>query len=91
MTLKTSIDILFGFGLFINAILFIPQAVKLYIKKTADNLSFITFIGFNIFQLLTALHGYFHQDYILMLGAALSFITCGLVLFLIVLYNKNNF
>ncbi len=85
---KSIIEFLFGIGLFINAFLFVPQIIKLYKKKDSEELSLITFGGFSILQFLTILHGYFHKDYLLMLGFALSLLTCGTVTFLIMVYRK---
>lgn len=73
------VDTLFGIGLFINAALFIPQALKIHRDKAAKNVSLLTFLGFNCLQFITILHGYYHQDYILMIGYSLSFITCSFV------------
>ena len=78
----------FGLGLFINAMLFIPQAIKLFRTKKVDGLSLITFSGFNIIQFFTILHGYFRKDYVLMIGFLLSFVFCGLVTMMIIFYKK---
>ena len=87
------IEFAFGLALFINAMLFIPQAIKLLRSKSAQNISLITFIGFNLIQIITALHGYIRKDYILLVGAILSILTCGMVTILAVIYKlreKNN-
>jgi MtN3 and saliva related transmembrane protein len=47
------------------------------------------FLGFNMIQFVTALHGYMVKDYILMWGYMLSFFTCGWVVVLIIIYRKN--
>ena len=90
MFIKAFIEIFFSIGLFINAMLFVPQAIKLYRTKNAQGLSFTTFAGFNLIQLFTVLHGYLHHDLILLIGALLSLVTCGLVTFLIVFYRRDN-
>ncbi|MDR2617190.1 MAG: hypothetical protein LBC22_05280 [Endomicrobium sp.] len=51
-------------AMFINAALFLPQVIKLYKTKSTKGLSLITFIGFNIIQLSSILHGYIRKDYI---------------------------
>lgn len=79
---------MFGVGMFLNAILFIPQAVKIYKTKNATDLSPITFIGFNIIQIFTILHAYINDDYTLMLGMIMAFIFCGVITFLIIFYRK---
>ncbi len=84
---KELADVLFGIALFINGILFIPQVIKLYRKKDSQELSLLTFGGFNIIQLATAVHGYFYQDMILMVGALFSLLTCALITILIIVYR----
>ncbi|GHU19948.1 hypothetical protein FACS189472_10480 [Alphaproteobacteria bacterium] len=81
------IEAVFGFGMFINAVLFIPQAIKIYNTKSADGVSLATFAGFCVIQFFTVLHGYIHQDHILMFGNALSLICCATVTFLIIIYK----
>lgn len=88
--IENLIEFIFGLGLFINAALFIPQAMKLFRTKSANGLSITTFAGFNAVQLFTILHGFLHQDYLLMLGMSLSLVSCGLVTVLIFLYRHNT-
>ena len=87
---KDLIEFIFSFGLFINAILFIPQAIKILQTKTTQGISLTTFIGFNIIQIFTFLHGYLHKDYLLMIGILLSFMTCSVVTVLIIVYMQNS-
>lgn len=84
------IELVFAFGLFINAALFIPQIIELCRMKNSRSLSLTTFLGFNIIQLFTILHAYIHSDQILLLGNALSLITCGTVTFLIIVYRSRR-
>jgi MtN3 and saliva related transmembrane protein len=86
--LKYLIEIIFSIGLFANAFLFLPQAIKIFKTKNISDLSLITFLGFNIIQMFGILHGYLHNDYILVFGFGLSFIFCGLVTTLILIYRK---
>jgi MtN3 and saliva related transmembrane protein len=88
--IKYFVDLVFSLGLFINALLFIPQALKIYRQKHANDVSIVTFLGFNILQFFTVLHGYFVNDYILMIGFLLSLTTCGIVTILIYYYNKKH-
>jgi len=88
--IRQIIDIFFSLGLFINAALFIPQAIKLYRVKNSQGLSLVTFGGFNLIQLSILLHGYMTKDYLLVIGYALSLITCGAVTLLILLYRIKN-
>ena len=85
------IDIFFACALFINAMLFIPQAAHMIIKKTSSGVSLVTFGGFLVIQFATILHGIKSQDHILVLGYVLSMLTCGSVVVLAVLYKlKEN-
>jgi MtN3 and saliva related transmembrane protein len=86
--LKYFVEIMFGLGLFFNAALFIPQAVKMFRTKSSEGVSLLTFAGFNVMQFFTLLHGYLNKDYLLLFGFFLSFIFCGVVTFLIMLYRK---
>ena len=56
------VDIIFAAGLFVNAMLFIPQAWRIYKKKEAQDLSVITFLGFWITQISAIFYGYFSHD-----------------------------
>jgi MtN3 and saliva related transmembrane protein len=89
MTIATFIEMVFGLGLFINAALFIPQIIKLYKTKNAQGLSLVTFAGFNFIQLFTILHGYLHKDLLLIIGYVISFIACGVVTTMIILYKSD--
>ncbi len=87
---KNLIETFFSLGLFINALLFVPQVIRLYKVKSAIGFSLITFFGFNLIQFFTILHGYLHRDLLLIIGNTLSFLTCGSVTYLIVLYKGKN-
>ncbi|MFN7097008.1 MAG: PQ-loop domain-containing transporter [Gammaproteobacteria bacterium] len=87
---KELINFLFGLGLVINALLFVPQIIKLIKEKNSSELSIITFGGFFILQLLSVLHGIIVRDYILAVGFCCSLLTCGTVLLLIFFYRKKK-
>ena len=89
MWIKPIIEIVFSSGLFINAMLFIPQIIQLYKTKNATGFSLTTFAGFNLIQLFTVLHGILHHDILLSVGMFLSFITCGIVTGLIIFYKSR--
>lgn len=78
----------FFFSLVANALLFIPQAYKLYRAKTAKEVSFLTFFGFNIIQIFTLIHAYIANDRILFFGSFLAFFACAIVTTLAYLYRK---
>ena len=93
VTLNHIIEFGFSISLLINAILFIPQARIIIKTKNVQDVSLITFVGFNIIQLFTLFHGVLTHDYILVFGYLLSIITCGTVSALIIYYkyfNKSN-
>lgn len=83
------INLIFSAALFFNAILFIPQAVRIVKEKTAEGISLITFSGFLIIQLATVFHAVAVHDYILMSGYLLSLMTCGSVTLLALIYKKK--
>jgi len=86
-TLKVIVDFIFGAGLFINALLFIPQAIKLYRTKDGSELSKITFFGFCFIQLAAIFYGVFHQDWLIVFGYGLSLVTCGWTTILMIIYR----
>jgi MtN3 and saliva related transmembrane protein len=88
--MKQFIYILFGLGLLGNAALFVPQAIAIYRKKSDQGISLITFGGFNILQAVGILHGYYQQDYSLLIGMIASLITCGGVTTLTLYYRLQR-
>ncbi|HLB58424.1 MAG: hypothetical protein A3C55_00360 [Gammaproteobacteria bacterium RIFCSPHIGHO2_02_FULL_42_13] len=87
--LRDIIDIIFAAGLFINALLFVPQATRIFKNKTSENLSLTMFIGFLLTQLAAVLYGFFNNDYVLAFGYMLSMVTCSVVTVLIFIYRKK--
>ncbi|MFA6409295.1 MAG: PQ-loop repeat-containing protein [Gammaproteobacteria bacterium] len=88
--IKNFIEVMFSLGLFFNAMLFVPQIVKLLRTKSAKGLSLLTFAGFSVLQIFTILHAYITKDYILFFGFLLSLLFCGTVTILIIAYRKNH-
>ena len=84
------IEIVFSLAMFINAALFIPQAIRLYQEKDSRELSASTFIGFLGIQLFIMLHGIIKHDSLLTYGMLLSLITNGSVCWLIIYYRIKN-
>ena len=84
---REMITALFGFGLFVNALLFIPQIMKLHKTKNAQDVSKITFVGFCFMQISAILYGAIHHDMILMAGYGLSLLTCLIATVLIFRYS----
>lgn len=81
------IEFLFAAALFVNALLFIPQALQIYKQKKSEEVSLITFGGFWLTQLLTVFHAIVKQDWILLMGYIAALITCGTVIILAIKYR----
>jgi MtN3 and saliva related transmembrane protein len=84
---KELVAALFGFGMAINACLFVPQAWRLWKTRDARGLSVLSFAGFNTLQFIGALHGYFQRDYALMWGMIATLVTCGSITLLALRFN----
>ncbi|MCC2625632.1 MAG: hypothetical protein K0R14_1505 [Burkholderiales bacterium] len=79
----------FSISLFANAMLFVPQIIKILKEKKTDEFSVTTFIGFCLTQIASILYGYIQKDWILMWGYILALTTCGTVTILIFIYRKK--
>ena len=83
-------DWLFGLGLGCNALLFVPQVLAVWRKKSDEGISLITFGGFSCLQAIGLVHGVNHQDWSLILGMSASLLTCGSVTGLTILYRVKR-
>ncbi|HLF66595.1 MAG TPA: PQ-loop domain-containing transporter [Gammaproteobacteria bacterium] len=81
------VEVVFAVAIVANAVLFIPQIIRLYQKKDASQVSLLTFAGFNVIQIFTILHGIIHQDYWIIIGFVLSFAACAIVTGMIIYYR----
>jgi MtN3 and saliva related transmembrane protein len=88
--MKAIFDWLFGLGLGCNALLFVPQVIALWRKKTDEGVSLLTFGGFSVLQVVGIVHGVNHRDWSLILGMAASLLTCGTVTGLTVFYRVRR-
>jgi MtN3 and saliva related transmembrane protein len=88
--MKNFIAILFGLGLVINGLLFVPQAIALWRKKSSEGVSLVTFGGFNLLQAIGILHGFYQQDRSLVLGMTASFLCCSAVTIQTILYRLRR-
>ena len=88
--MKDFVALLFGLGLGVNALLFVPQVIALWRKKTDEGISLITFGGFSILQAIGIVHGFYQQDLSLILGMAASLLSCGTVTFLTLFYRMRR-
>ena len=87
---KDAIQFVFSIALFINALLFIPQAMRIVKEKSAKGVSLLTFLGLLLIQFTIVLHGIITRDYLLIVGYIVSMTTCGAVVILVVYYNKRK-
>ena len=90
MSVVEFVELAFSCSLFANALFFVPQIIKLLKEKNSEGISLVTFIGFNIMQLCMAAHGYIVQDFKLMFGMLLSFVTCFIVVVLTIFYKYQK-
>ncbi len=80
----------FGLGLIGNALLFVPQIVAVWRKKTDEGISLVTFGGFSVLQAIGIVHGAYERDISLLLGMAASLLTCGTVTGLTIFYRVKR-
>jgi MtN3 and saliva related transmembrane protein len=83
-------DWLFGLGLGCNALLFVPQVIAVWRKKSDEGISLITFGGFSFLQAIGIVHGLNHGDWSLILGMSASLLTCGSVTALTLYYRVRR-
>jgi len=88
--MKAVISAIFGFGLIINAALFLPQAWHLWKTKRADGISIPSFLGFCAIQFVGALDGYYQADRALLIGMTVTLLTCGTATGLAIYYSLAN-
>lgn len=88
--MRQFVAIVFGIGLFGNALLFVPQAIAVWRKKTDEGVSLVTFGGFCLLQILGVIHGFYEHDNSLILGLGVSFLTCGTVTALTIFYRMKR-
>ena len=90
MEMKEIVAVIFGLGLGCNALLFVPQVLALWRKKSDEGISLITFGGFSVLQAVGIVHGVYQRDLSLILGMAASLLTCGSVTFLTIFYRVRR-
>lgn len=84
------IETIFGFAIFINALLFVPQIITILKRRSAKDVSLITFAGFVLIQIATLAHGIFRDDVLLSAGTGLSLILCSTLVGLIIFYKNSS-
>ena len=88
--MKEIVALLFGLGLGGNALLFVPQIVSVWRKKSDVGVSLLTFGGFSILQIVGIVHGLYQHDMSLTLGMAASLLTCGTLTLLTITYRMRR-
>lgn len=88
--MKEIVAVIFGLGLLGNALLFVPQVIAVWRKKSDEGISLVTFGGFSILQVVGIIHGCFQHDPSLVLGMSASLLTCGSVTGLTILYRVRR-
>jgi MtN3 and saliva related transmembrane protein len=88
--MRQIVAVIFGIGLFGNALLFVPQAIAVWRKKSDEGVSLLTFGGFCVLQILGVIHGLYEHDNSLILGLGASFLTCGTVTALTIFYRMQR-
>lgn len=88
--MKEVVAVIFGLGLLGNALLFVPQAIAVWRKKSDEGISLITFGGFSILQAIGIVHGAYQRDPSLVIGMAASLLTCGTVTSLTAFYRLRR-
>jgi MtN3 and saliva related transmembrane protein len=81
---------LFGIGLLGNALLFVPQAIAVWRKRSDEGISLLTFGGFSVLQVIGIVHGLYQRDPSLILGMAASLLTCGTVTLLTIYFRVQR-
>jgi MtN3 and saliva related transmembrane protein len=88
--MKQIVAVVFGLGLIGNALLFVPQVLAVWRKKSDEGISLVTFGGFNVLQAIAIVHGVYQHDIALIQGMAASLLTCGAVTFLTLVYRARR-
>lgn len=88
--MKEIVAVIFGLGLIGNALLFVPQVIAVWRKKSDEGISLITFGGFSVLQAIGIVHGTYQRDPSLIFGMAASLLTCGSVTALTILYRVRR-
>lgn len=88
--MKEIVAVIFGLGLVCNALLFVPQVLAVWRKKSDEGISLITFGGFSVLQMIGIVHGIYQQDLSLILGMGASLLSCGTVTLLTIVYRVKR-
>lgn len=84
------VSVLVAIAGFANALLFVPQAWRIWKREDSSGVSITTFIGFLLFQTIYCTHGVLQRDWALALGMGAGFLTCGTVVVLTIGYRRRR-
>jgi MtN3 and saliva related transmembrane protein len=90
VAMREIVTYIFGLALLGNACLFVPQALAIWRKKSDEGVSLVTFGGFCILQVIGVVHGVYEHDNSLIVGLGASFLTCGTVTLLTIVYRLRR-
>lgn len=88
--MREFVALVFGLGMVVNALLFVPQALAILRARRAEGVSVITFLGFNAMQAVGVLHGCLEKDWPLAIGMFASLMTCGAVTVLAIVFRGRS-
>jgi len=88
--MREMVTFIFGLALLGNAALFVPQALAVWRSKSDEGVSLVTFGGFCVLQVIGVVHGFFEHDKSLIIGLGVSFLTCGTVTLLTIVYRLRR-
>ncbi|WP_420239168.1 PQ-loop domain-containing transporter [Telmatobacter bradus] len=88
--MKEIVAWIFGLGLVCNALLFVPQVIAVWRKKTDEGVSLLTFGGFSFLQMIGIVHGLLQHDRAITIGMATSLASCGTVTALTAYYRVRR-
>jgi len=88
--MKIIIDALAQISLFISAFFIFFQAIKIQKERKVAPFSFISYIGFSLFQVSVVLHGILLKDITLIVGMGACFIANLIVVCQIFIYKKAS-
>ena len=87
--MKDIVAWLFGLGMGLNALLFVPQALSIWRTGRTEGVSLVTFGGFNALQDPMEDPQCLQRDWSLTAGMAVSLVTCGSVTLLTLVYRRR--
>lgn len=88
--MKEIVAFLWGLGLIGNALLFVPQVIAVWRKKTDEGVSLVTFGGFSLLQMVGIAHGILQHDKSTLIGMIASLASCGTVTVLTAFYRVQR-